>query len=131
MHSQRLKKLQASLKDPILIKKKENLLYLLGRSFMHGYLLVKPVIRTNTDRERTKTEVVFLGDGLEKVEGIKTDFLKNVGKYIGKRETLEAFSEFTYGEIKYIKFNRPTEITDHFKKFFRFDAQNEPDQHKS
>src|SRR6185436_16837552 len=95
MFAQRLKKLQASLGSPILIKKKENLLYLTGRSFFHGYLLVKP------------KDVVFLGDGLEKIEGVKTDFLKNVGKYIPRKQTLEAFSEFTYGEIKYIKFKNP------------------------
>ncbi len=58
---------------------------------MHGYLLVKP------------SQVVFLGDGLEKVDGVKTDFLKNVGKYIGKKESLEVFSDFTYGEVKYIR----------------------------
>ena len=91
MHKQRLKKLQASLQNPILIKKKENLLYLTGRSFMHGYLLIK------------KNQVVFLGDGLEKIEGVKSDILKNVGNYIAKNQTLEIFSEFTFAEAAYIK----------------------------
>ena len=51
MFSARLKKLQASLGHPLLIKKKENLLYLTGRSFLNGYLLVKPK-RINTDQGR-------------------------------------------------------------------------------
>jgi len=38
MNLRRLKAIAASLHTPILIKKKENLLYLTGRSFMHGYL---------------------------------------------------------------------------------------------
>lgn len=95
MNTNRIKKLQSTLANPILIKKKENLLYLTGQVFMHGYLLIKP------------SAVVFLGDGLEKIEGVKTDFLKNVGKYIGKREALEVFSEFTYGEVRYIKVKNP------------------------
>jgi Xaa-Pro aminopeptidase len=100
MFLKRVKELQNSLELPILIKKKENLLYLTGRSFMHGYLLVKPI----TPHPSTPTPgVVFLGDGLEKIEGVKLDFLKNVGKYIGKKETLEVFGEFTYAEVKYIR----------------------------
>jgi Xaa-Pro aminopeptidase len=98
---ERIKKLQASLERPILIKKKENLLYLTGRSFITGYLLVKPM---NTDRgRRINTDVVFLGDGLERIDGVKSDFLKNVGKYIKPRQALEVFGEFTYAEVKYIR----------------------------
>lgn len=96
MDKLRMKKLQTQIKNPILIKKPENLTYLVGRSFMHGYLLVK------------KNQVVFLGDGLEKAAGVaKTDFLKNVGKYIKPKETLELFGEFTYNETEYIKFKNP------------------------
>ncbi|MDR3642424.1 MAG: M24 family metallopeptidase [Candidatus Doudnabacteria bacterium] len=102
MNSSRIKNLQLSLQIPVLIKKKENLLYLTGRSFMHGYLLVQPR-QINADRKRINTEVVFLGDGLEKIEGVKADFLKNVGKYIGKKETLEVFGDFTYAEVRYIR----------------------------
>ena len=100
MHHQRLKKLQSSISNPILIKKKENLFYLTGRSFMHGYLLIKP---TYTDRKQRNTDVVFLGDGLEKVDGVKSDFLKNVGSYIGQKEILDIFGEMTYAEVAYIK----------------------------
>jgi Xaa-Pro aminopeptidase len=75
---------------------------------MHGYLLVKPSPRPSPrGRGRTAADVVFLGDGLEKVEGVKTDFLKNVGKYISHKETLEVFSEFTYAEVYYIKKKNP------------------------
>jgi Xaa-Pro aminopeptidase len=116
MFSGRLKKLQASLRHPVLIKKKENLLYLTGCSFIHGYLLVKPRKHadSNADRRGSKSVspsflkrelggVVFLGDGLERIYGVKSDFLKNVGKYIGKKETLEIFGDFTYAEVKYIR----------------------------
>lgn len=96
MNKLRLKKLQAALRRPILIKKPENLAYLLGRKFLNAYLLIK------------KNQVVFLGDGLEKVVGIRhTDLLKNVGKYIKPRETLELFGEFTYNETAYIKLKNP------------------------
>lgn len=93
MNTSRIQKLQKSITQPILIKKKESLLYLLGRSFEYGYLLVRP----------GKKKPVFLGDGLEKIEGIHSDILKNVGKYIEAKEKLEVFGEFTYAEVKYIK----------------------------
>ena len=95
MNSSRIRRLQNNLKNPILLKKKENLLYLTGRSFMHGYILVK------------KDEVVFLGDGLEKFEGAKSDFLKNVGKYISRNQTLQVFGEFNYAEVRYIRIKNP------------------------
>ena len=80
MDFNRLAKLQSTIAEPILIKKKENLLYLTGRCFMHGYLLVKPI---NAERGgRRNKDVVFLGDGLEKIDGIHSDFLKNVGMFI-------------------------------------------------
>ncbi|MDP3993957.1 MAG: M24 family metallopeptidase [bacterium] len=93
--SQRLRKFQFSLEAPLLIKKKENLFYLTGRSFMNGYLLAK------------KDRVVFLGDGLEKVEGLHSDILKNVGMYIGRGKTLQVFGEFTYAEVKYLRRKNP------------------------
>jgi Xaa-Pro aminopeptidase len=105
MFDKRIKKLQSSLERPLLIKKKENLLYLTGRSFMHGYLLVKPIEakRYAKAAARKDANVVFLGDGLEKIEGVHSDFLKNVGMYVPKNQTLEVFGEFTYSEIKYIR----------------------------
>jgi len=130
----RIKKLQLSLQNPILVKKKENLLYLTGRSFMQGYLLVKPLPASPLEKGRRTADasqnrglpaealakagaplfskegvggVIFLGDGLEKIEGVHSDFLKNVGKYIKPKETLEVFGEFTYAEVKYIKHKNP------------------------
>jgi len=105
MESLRLEALAKSLKHPLLIKKKENLLYLMGQGFMHGYLLIKPM-NTNGGK-RINTDVVFLGDGLERIDGVKSDFLKNVGKYVGKKETLEVFGDFTYAEVKYIRSKNP------------------------
>ena len=71
MNKKRLEILRSHLQHPLLIKKRENLLYLTGRSFMNGYLLVK------------KNDVIFFGDGLERVGEVKTtDRLKNIGKYV-------------------------------------------------
>ena len=92
MDKKRLEILQSRLKHPLLIKKKENLFYLTGYSFMNGYLLVK------------KNYAVFFGDGLEKVEGIKkTDRLKYIGKYLRRGGTLQIEDEFTFAESKYLK----------------------------
>jgi Xaa-Pro aminopeptidase len=131
MFFDRLKNLQKSLQHPVLIKKKENLLYLTGCSFMSGHLLIKPsprpsprgrggLFREASSSFRISDEalrevglkrglggVVFLGDGLERINGIKSDFLKNVGKYVGKKEVLEVFGDFTYAEVKYIKSKNP------------------------
>ncbi len=71
---------------------------------MHGYLLVKPLSHKPL---AFSPGIVFLGDGLERIEGVQTDFLKNVGKYISKKQTLEVFGEFTYAEVAYIKKKNP------------------------
>ena len=94
MNNFRLQKLQQQIKHPVLIKKKENLLYLTGSSFSQaeGLLLV------------TKKDVVFFGSGLEKIEGVKKiDRLKNIGKYISGTRQLDIGYDFTYGEGEYIK----------------------------
>ncbi len=99
MNIQRIKKLQSVLENPILIKKKENLLYLTGRAFDYRaeeYLLVK------------KKDVVGFGSGLEKISWAKrADRFKNIGKYILRNQTLELFGEFTYAEVKYIRVKNP------------------------
>ncbi len=94
MKNLRIRKIQAALKNPILIKKKENLFYLTGRSFDYRaeeYLLV------------TKREVVGFGSGLENIDWVKkSDRLKNIGKYIkGKKLDLEW--GFTFGEEAYLR----------------------------
>ncbi|MDE2312186.1 MAG: M24 family metallopeptidase [Patescibacteria group bacterium] len=94
-----MKKLQKILQNPLLIKKKENLLYLTGRSFMHGYLLIKP---KGTD----KRGVVFFGDGLEKPPGLPADRLKNLPLYLTKARLLNLEDQFTFAEYNYIKAKR-------------------------
>ncbi len=116
MNQRNIKILQGKLLNPILIKKKENLLYLTGRSFMQGYLLVKPSRRHSERSEESQRKrsfgrqrrpqddaVVFFGDGLEKAEGIHTDILKNVRMYLGKQKVLDLEDEFTFAEYNYIK----------------------------
>jgi Xaa-Pro aminopeptidase len=95
MQKQRLRKLQQTLNNPILIKKKENLFYLTGRSFDYRaeeYLLV------------TKRNVIGFGSGFEQIDWVKkSDRLKNIGKYISGNK-LDLEWGFTYGEGEYIKF---------------------------
>ncbi len=96
MYLNRLKQLQSAIKNPILIKKKENLFYLTGRSFDYRaeeYLLV------------TKHQVAGFGSGLERINWVqKSDRLKNIGKCLGKAKRLDIEMGFTYGEGEYLKF---------------------------
>lgn len=95
MNIQRIKNLQAFLEPPLLIKKKENLLYLTGCSFDYRaeeYLLVK------------KNDVIGFGSGLEHIDWIKkSDSLKNIDKYLKGNRHLDIEFKFTYGEGEYIK----------------------------
>ena len=106
----RIHKLQESLKNPILIKKKENLFYLTGRSFDYRaeeYLLVKPakLINTNKRRINTKADVVAFGSGLENITWVKkSDRLKNIGEYLKGFKQLDIEWNFTLGELEYLKF---------------------------
>lgn len=99
MNTQRIKQLQKKLTHPVLIKKKENLLYITGHSFdmrSEEYLLL------------TKNQVVGFGSGLEKIEWAKkVDRLKNVGKYVGRTKQLDIEYGFTYGEGAYLKYKLP------------------------
>ncbi len=71
---------------------------------MHGYLLVKPRKHADSNADqRGNPSVIFLGDGLERIEGIHSDFLKNIGTYIHPRQVLDVFGEFTYAEVRYIR----------------------------
>ncbi len=95
MEKKRLKKLQQIISNPILIKKKQNLFYLTGRSFDYRaeeYLLV------------TKKEVVGFGSGLEQIDWVKkSDRLKNIGSYLKGAKQLGIEWGFTYGEGTYLK----------------------------
>jgi Xaa-Pro aminopeptidase len=105
MFNLRLQQLQSRIVKPILIKKKENLFYLTGRSFdlrAEEYLLVKPI---NTDQARRNTDVVGFGSGLEQMDWIKTtDRLKHIGEYLKGFKHLDIEYGFTYGEGKYLRF---------------------------
>ncbi len=96
MQISRLKNLQTSLKNPILIKKKENLFYLTGRSFDYRaeeYLLI------------TMKNIVGFGSGLENMDWIKkSDRLKNIGQYLKGYKQLGIEYGFTYGEGEYLKY---------------------------
>lgn len=91
MNSPRLRKLQKDLQHPLLIKKKENLFYLLGQKPMDGWLLVGP------------KRAVFLGNGLEKIENIHSDILKNIGMYLDGDRKLRLESDFTFAEADFLK----------------------------
>jgi Xaa-Pro aminopeptidase len=105
----RLKILQSGIKNPILIKKKENLFYLTGRSFDYRaeeYLLVKPM---TADKKRNITDgIIGFGSGLENMDWIKkSDRLKNIGQYVKGYKELGIEWGFSYGEGEYLKFKIP------------------------
>ncbi len=99
MNQARIKRIQSQLAYPVLIKKQENLLYLTGRSFMTGYLLVNP----SPDKGRGRGEVVFFGDGLEHPHGLPSDQLKNIKKYLRPRATLFVEHYITVQELDSLK----------------------------
>jgi len=93
MNYSRVKQLQANLDQPLLVSKKENLLYLTGRSFVDGYLLVSP-----------KKAPVYFGNGLESFAGMKSDYIYNIAKHI-KTGTLNVEDKLTLKELNYFKKN--------------------------
>ncbi len=86
-----LKQLQRQLKEPLLVSKKENLLYLTGHSFIDGYLLVWP-----------KKPAVYLGNGLETIKGLKTDYIFNISKHLAKGQ-LQVENHLTLKDLSYLK----------------------------
>jgi len=114
----RIARLRRSLKSPLLIKKPENLLYLTGRSFISGWLLVMPAhnssppplkIRGGVERAglplkvRGARGVIFLGDGLENVKKIHTDKLENVRMYLGGYRKVQLEDSFSFAEANFLK----------------------------
>ncbi len=86
-----IKRLQAQLDQPLLVSKKENLLYLTGRSFIDGYLLVFP-----------KKAPIYLGNGLEAFKEMKSDYIFRINKYL-KRGTLNVEDALSLRELTYLK----------------------------
>lgn len=118
MNNNRLKNIRGAIKNPILIKKKENLFYLTGRSFNNHaeeFLLVLPLtpaLSRSTFAKATADKkgrgsgagLVGFGGGLEKITWVKkVDRLKNIGKYLAGAKKLDIEYGFTYGEGKYLK----------------------------
>ena len=110
VNSKRILKLQQSIKTPLLIKKKENLLYLTGRSFdlrAEEIFLVKPSsvpLRGTPSPRGGRADVVGFGSGLEQIDWVKkSDQLKNIGKYLKGAKQLDIEYKFTYGEGAYLK----------------------------
>lgn len=87
----KLKLLQQILDKPFLVKKNENIFYLTGEKVIHGYLLV------------TKKSAVFFGDGMETVDSVKNDELKNIVKTL-KSDIVLGFEDcLTVRELATIK----------------------------
>jgi Xaa-Pro aminopeptidase len=93
MNTQRLKKLQSIITRPHLVKKRENLFYLTGADFIHGYLLIFPGLK----------KPVFFGDGLEKIEGVSADYISNINKYLKPGIELEVENILSLAESEYLK----------------------------
>ncbi len=108
MQSDLIQILKKRLKHPILIKKKENLLYLTGRSFDYRaeeYLLILPLTPTLSHKGRGGDSVIGFGSGLEQIDWVKkSDRLKNIGQYLKGYKQLDIEYGFTYGEGEYLKY---------------------------
>ncbi len=88
----RIKRLQKLISGPVLVTNPENLQYLTGREFIdESFLLITP-----------KRAVLF-GGSLEKVSGIKTDHLRNIGRYVKSGSELHVEGGLRIGERDYIK----------------------------
>jgi len=91
MVNDRIEHLRLLLDQPLLVSKKENLLYLTGRSFIDGYLLVFP-----------KKQPVYFGNGLETFKEMKSDYIPNIGKHL-KKGTLSVENHLSLKELSYFK----------------------------
>ncbi|MCL5436020.1 MAG: aminopeptidase P family protein [Patescibacteria group bacterium] len=95
MNQKRLRKLQAEMDAPLLIKKKENLFYLLGHSPMDGWLFID------------KTGAKFFGSGLEKIPGTHSEILKYVGVSLRGYRKVLIEDGFTFAEARFLKAKAP------------------------
>lgn len=94
MNQSRLSFLQSSLLQPLLLKNKQDLAYLLGREIMHGFLLVFPAVTG----KKKNPESIFFGDSLEKIPHVTADRLSNVLKYVSTYKILGLDSEINLAE---------------------------------
>ncbi len=67
---------------------------------MNGYLLVPP---QSAKGQGLRIKAVFFGDGLEKVEGIHSNVLKNIGIYLLRYRQLEIEDVLSFAEYKYLR----------------------------
>jgi Xaa-Pro aminopeptidase len=88
----RIKKLQRSIKNPLLVRNPCDLFYLTGHYFSDGGFLFI-----------SKKHVVLFGGFLEKIAGIKTDFLRNIGTYLGQAKTLDLDDQINLHEFNFLK----------------------------
>jgi Xaa-Pro aminopeptidase len=91
MQTARIKSLQKNLDSPLLVVKKENLFYFTGQHFIDGYLLV------------TKKQAIFFGNGLEIIQGIKSDLISSLPKYLRTGQTLLIEDCIPVQEWNYLK----------------------------
>ena len=92
MASQRIKKLKRNLKNPVLIRNSQDLFYLTGHYLVDGGFLFI-----------SKNQVVLFGCFLEKIPGLKTDYLRNIGKYLGKQKELHIDDHLKLAELNFLK----------------------------
>jgi hypothetical protein len=99
MSLQKIKKLQDQLQAPVLIRNSTDLFYLTGHNFSDGGFLFV-----------SKKNAVLFGGFLEKVQGVKTDFLKNIQSYIGRSKTLLIDNKINLEELGYLQKCLPNTI---------------------
>lgn len=90
--SQRIKKLQRSIKTPLLVRNPNDLFYLTGHHLLDGGFLFI-----------SKKHVVLFGGFLEQVAIVKNDFLSNIANYMSGSRTLELDDHISLRELEFIK----------------------------
>ncbi len=90
--SQRIKKLQRNIKNPLLVRNPNDLFYLTGHYLLDGGFLFI-----------SKKHVVLFGGFLEQVSVVKNDFLSNIVKYMSGPKTLELDNHISLRELGFIE----------------------------
>lgn len=92
MAASKIKKLQQTLKTPLLVKNPGDLFYLTGFELADGGLLLV-----------TKKQAVLFGGYLEKVSIVKVDSIRNIKKYLGTSKTLQIDNHTNLKEFNFVK----------------------------